>query len=250
MFELKNKAIFLADAHENEQRDGFLRFLLALKEAKIECEQLILMGDIFDLLVGEISATHHFAKPYIELLEGLSTRIEIIYLEGNHDFNLSKFFKQVKVIPIQKQPLNLQCKQRLKFTERSLNLEYKTTEFFNLQALKLSHGDIFLKFFLSLALRSLRGHFLLSVLNLLDRLTKNSLSNKIKKNQTKKNLFYKINNFDDLARQRFKRYDVKNGLVIEGHYHQNFILNEDEIKYINLPSFAYKESFFVVECCQ
>ncbi|HED0776796.1 TPA: UDP-2,3-diacylglucosamine diphosphatase, partial [Campylobacter jejuni] len=29
------------------------------------------MGDIFDLLIGEISATHEFAKPYIELLEEL-----------------------------------------------------------------------------------------------------------------------------------------------------------------------------------
>ncbi|EIQ3291333.1 UDP-2,3-diacylglucosamine diphosphatase, partial [Campylobacter coli] len=27
------------------------------------------MGDIFDLLIGEISATHEFAKPYIKLLE-------------------------------------------------------------------------------------------------------------------------------------------------------------------------------------
>ncbi|EAK3977886.1 UDP-2,3-diacylglucosamine diphosphatase, partial [Campylobacter coli] len=25
------------------------------------------MGDIFDLLIGEISATHEFAKPYIKL---------------------------------------------------------------------------------------------------------------------------------------------------------------------------------------
>ncbi|EAI3217957.1 UDP-2,3-diacylglucosamine diphosphatase, partial [Campylobacter jejuni] len=35
------------------------------------------------MLIGEISATHEFAKPYIELLEELALKIEIIYLEGN-----------------------------------------------------------------------------------------------------------------------------------------------------------------------
>ncbi|EAI7227868.1 UDP-2,3-diacylglucosamine diphosphatase, partial [Campylobacter coli] len=36
----------------------------------------------------------------------------------------------------------------------------------------------------------------------------------------------------------------------EGHYHQNLILDEKDIKYFNLASFAYERSFFVVECCQ
>ncbi|EAI9968245.1 UDP-2,3-diacylglucosamine diphosphatase, partial [Campylobacter jejuni] len=86
----------MADAHENEQRKEFWEFLQTLKKGKISTPQLILMGDIFDLLIGEISATHEFAKPYIELLEELALKIEIIYLEGNHDFNLSCFFKRVK----------------------------------------------------------------------------------------------------------------------------------------------------------
>ncbi len=62
------------------------------------------MGDIFDLLIGEISATHEFAKPYIELLEELALKIEIIYLEGNHDFNLSCFFKRVKFLTYKSSP--------------------------------------------------------------------------------------------------------------------------------------------------
>ncbi|EPA1149729.1 UDP-2,3-diacylglucosamine diphosphatase, partial [Campylobacter jejuni] len=78
---LQNGAILIADAHENEQRKGFWEFLQALKKGKISTPQLILMGDIFDLLIGEISATHEFAKPYIELLEELALKIEIIYLE-------------------------------------------------------------------------------------------------------------------------------------------------------------------------
>lgn len=76
----------------------------SLKKGKISTPQLILMGDIFDLLIGEISATHEFAKPYIELLEELALKIEIIYLEGNHDFNLSCFFKRVKILTYKSSP--------------------------------------------------------------------------------------------------------------------------------------------------
>ncbi|MFK0410427.1 metallophosphoesterase, partial [Campylobacter jejuni] len=104
---LQNGAILIADAHENEQRKGFWEFLQALKKGKISTPQLILIGDIFDLLIGEISATHEFAKPYIELLEELALKIEIIYLEGNHDFNLSCFFKRVKIFNLQEQPIKL-----------------------------------------------------------------------------------------------------------------------------------------------
>ncbi|HED6840555.1 TPA: UDP-2,3-diacylglucosamine diphosphatase, partial [Campylobacter coli] len=35
-----------------------------------------------------------------------------------------------------------------------------------------------------------------------------------------------------------------------GHYHQNLILDEKDVKYFNLASFAYERSFFVVECYQ
>ncbi|EAL5650272.1 UDP-2,3-diacylglucosamine diphosphatase, partial [Campylobacter lari] len=89
---IKENAVFIADAHENENRRGFWEFLQALKNDEIQTTQLFLMGDIFDLLIYEIKATHKFAMPYIELLEELAKKIEIIYLEGNHDFNLARFF--------------------------------------------------------------------------------------------------------------------------------------------------------------
>ncbi|HEC1767495.1 TPA: metallophosphoesterase, partial [Campylobacter lari] len=102
---IKENAIFIADAHENENRRGFWEFLQTLKNKKIQTPQLFLMGDIFDLLIYEVKATHDFAKAYINLLEELADEIEIIYLEGNHDFNLTKFFKKVKVFSIKQQPL-------------------------------------------------------------------------------------------------------------------------------------------------
>lgn len=192
------------------------------------------MGDIFDLLIGEISATHEFAKPYIELLEELALRIEIIYLEGNHDFNLAYFFQRVKIFNLQKQPIKLHIS---KGNISALNPSF----------IKLAHGDIFLPRLLQFTLKSLRNHYLLIFLNFLNIITRNFISKKILQNQNKKNLFYPIKDFENLAKKRYERYENLGFWVCEGHYHQNHQINEENIKYFNLASFAYKRSFFVVE---
>lgn len=251
---LKNKAIFIADAHENSQRKGFLEFLNAIDSGKITTSQLILMGDMFDMLVGEISATHEFATPYIILLEKLANKgIEVLYVEGNHDFNLKRLFARVKVYPLQKQPLTLQNSKKItikraKFGTNGLEFIDKDFEFKDISNLVLAHGDIFLPPFLAFILKSLRNPFLLRGLNFINKIFKNKLSAQILANQKKKNLFYQIADFNALARQRYSRYGVNKALVIEGHYHQNLIINTKECKYINLPTFAYERSFFVVEC--
>ena len=54
----------------------------------------------------------------------------------------------------------------------------------------------------------------------------------------------------NLAKERYKKYENLGFWVCEGHYHQNLILDEKDVKYFNLASFAYERSFFVVECCQ
>ncbi len=197
------------------------------------------MGDIFDLLIGEISATHEFAKPYIKLLEELALKMEIIYLEGNHDFNLARFFQRVKIFSLQEQPLKLNL-----HTSKGKNTDFKNS------FITLAHGDIFLSPCLQFTLKSLRNHYLLIFLNFLNQISSNSISNKILKNQNKKNLFYKIENFKNLAKERYEKYGNLGFWVCEGHYHQNLILDEKDIKYFNLASFAYERSFFVVECCQ
>lgn len=251
---LENKAIFIADAHENSQRKGFLEFLRAVDSGEITTPQLIIMGDMFDMLVGEISATHEFATPYIILLEKLANKgIEVLYIEGNHDFNVKRFFHQVKVYPLQKQPLTLQNLQKItikraKFGTKGLEFVGKGIEFKDLSSVVLAHGDIFLPPFLALALKSLRISFLLRGLNIIDKIFKNKLSAHIVANQKKKNLFYQITDFNALAQQRYAQYGVDRALIIEGHYHQNVIINTKECKYINLPTFAYERSFFVVEC--
>ncbi|MCV3487393.1 UDP-2,3-diacylglucosamine diphosphatase [Campylobacter lari] len=183
------------------------------------------MGDIFDLLIYEVKATHDFAKTYIDLLEELANEIEIIYLEGNHDFNLAKFFKKVKVFSIKQQPLLCE------FQDKTL--------------VKLAHGDIFLKPFLQFCLKRLRNHYLLCFLNFINEISGQKITNKILQNQNKKQLVRKIHNFDMIVKNRIKNYESR--FIIEGHYHQDVFFEFESIKYLNLPTFAYKESFFIVK---
>lgn len=250
---LKNGAIFIADAHENEGRKYFLEFLNALDNEKIHTPQLILMGDIFDMLVWQISATHNFAAPYITLLEKLANKgIEVLYIEGNHDFNVRQFFSKVKVFSLQNQPLFLQNEsvirvESAKFTPNKLEFVGKNAEFKELSGVILAHGDIFLTPLLAFALKSLRNPFLLKLLNFVNQFVQGKISTRILAHQKKKNLFYQIDNFDKIARKRYTKYLSNNALVVEGHYHQNTIINTKECKYINLPTFAYERSFFVVE---
>ncbi|MCR6576176.1 metallophosphoesterase [Campylobacter insulaenigrae] len=227
MIHIKENAIFIADAHENKNRRGFWKFLQALKNNQIQTKQLFLMGDIFDLLIYEVKATHAFAKPYIELLEELADNIEIIYLEGNHDFNLEKFFVKVKVYSISKQPLVCEFED-IKHTK-----------------VKLAHGDIFLKPLLQFLLKSLRNHYLLYFLNFLNFICKEKITYEILNSQEKKYLTRKISNFESLVKDRMKKYQMN--FIIEGHYHQDVFLKLDNIKYLNLATFAYKESFFIVK---
>ena len=252
--ELKNKAFLIADAHENEQRQGFLELLKALESGKIHTPQLIIMGDMFDVLVGEIKATHKFAAPYVNLLESLAGQgVEVFYLEGNHDFNLANLFEKVQVFPLQNQPLILKCAQNLslkkaKFTQNSLKFSKEKAEFQGISQTALAHGDIFLPRFLAFLLKTLRKPFLLKFLNLLDSLAFGKFSAKIKENQKQKNLFYNIENFKEIAAQRYDKYRLNGALVVEGHYHQDTFISSEARKYINLPTFAHERSFFVVEC--
>lgn len=251
MLNIKNNAVFIADAHENEYRKDFLKFLLLIEKKEIKTNQLILMGDIFDILIHNIKSSHNFAMPYIKILENIaSSGIEVIYLEGNHDFNIKKFFKNIKVFTIKDQPIILQNYNNLIFKKICIKNDklilLENLIFQNIKNIKLAHGDIFLCPFVSFVLKILRNNVLLSVLNFLNIICCNKLYLKILKKQKYKNLHYKIDNFDEIAKQRYIKYQSTN-LVIEGHFHQGYIINSSNIKYINLPGFANNQIFFIVE---
>ncbi|CAD7289280.1 UDP-2,3-diacylglucosamine hydrolase [Campylobacter majalis] len=222
---IKDKAIFVSDAHVNENRAEFLTLLNDINSGKIATPQLFLMGDIFDFLVGYGEYCQNFYAQYIELINEISQKIQVYFIEGNHDFRVGKIFPNAKVYEISKQPV-------------SFNIANKT--------LQIAHGDIFLPFVSKYALLFLRLIWFLKLMNFIDKMINFKISKWILNRLKYKKLDYKIKNFKDYIAPKLKHYDAD--IVIEGHYHQGKILNIKEKLYVNLPCFAFEQSYFIVEC--
>ena len=202
---LQKGAIFIADAHYPNHGREFLSFLQDIKDGKIKTPQLILMGDIFDLLVGNSSYLKQKFKNEIELIDSIAKDIEVIYIEGNHDFNLKPLFKNVLTVPIKNQPFIMQSGK---------------------QQIALSHGDKYCMGTLYyIYTKIIRNPFILKLI------PETYAKNKLQKMKNKK-ICKEIKDFKHLVRKIVKNY--KSNLIIEGHYHQGVIIDN----YVSLPSFA------------
>jgi len=84
-----DRAIFLADAHLNQDDIHSRNFLALATLAAAEKIPLFLLGDVFDLWFGSPGLTFSFQKPIVERLRQLrSGGLRIYYVEGNRDFYL------------------------------------------------------------------------------------------------------------------------------------------------------------------
>ena len=220
---IKEDAIFVADSHYNERRNEFLIFLQKFESGEIKTEQLFLMGDMFDFISGE---SKYFVKRNQELLDcinRLSKDMEIIYLEGNHDYNMKSLFDNVQVVSRDEQPLVMR---------------------YNEQSVALSHGDIFVgdKSY-DLYCKIIRNKPLLHFLNFID--INNFISKKIYYTLIKKEICRKISHFEEIVKKRLKWYNED--IVIEGHFHQGdeYIINKQ--RYKNIPSLTCAQEYVRLE---
>lgn len=220
---IQNEAIFVADSHYNEKNKEFLLFLKKIESKEILCSQLFLMGDMIDFISGE---SRYFIKQnyqVIELLNKLSKDIQIVYLEGNHDYNLKSIFPNINVIKRENQPLLAKLE--------------------NNQTISLSHGDNFINWKYDLYCKIIRNTFFLQFMNLID--INFFISKKIENTLVNKNICHKMNNFKQIVEKRIKNY--KTDIVIEGHYHQGDIYNINNKKYVNIPSLCCQKEYVKIK---
>jgi len=215
---LEDNAIFVADSHFNSKNREFLVFLEELDSKKIDTHQLILMGDNFDFLSGESKYFIKQNKILIDLLNKLSLSIEIVYLEGNHDYNLQKLFPNIKVYKREKQPLLGKYKEK---------------------TIALSHGDNFINWQYDLYCFIIRNPILLKFLNMID--FGNFISKKIDSSLLEKNICHKMQAYKKLVAKRINNY--KTDIIIEGHYHQGSTFEFENKKYINIPSLCCDKKY-------
>lgn len=90
------RALFLADAHLYRPEDRNYRTLLDFLESQSgQVDLLVLLGDIFEFWAGDRKRLHPSYAPLLNCLEKLhrgGTRL--VYVEGNHDFDLGRHFTE------------------------------------------------------------------------------------------------------------------------------------------------------------
>ncbi len=216
--QIKENAIFIADAHYPHHGDEFLKILQDLDNLRLEIPQLFLMGDIFDLLFGYNQYIKTFSNQAITILQKISKKIDIYYFEGNHDFCLKEIFPHIKIYNRDEQPVKFRLNSRDVY---------------------LSHGDLFevgLKY--NIYSKIVRNRFILTILL---PFQKQIIDFQMRKLRDKK-ICYKFIDFK-LKIDRIKRAYPKNSLIVEAHFHQAKIFKD----YISLPSLACQKEIAIIK---
>ncbi len=221
-------AVLVSDAHYCDKRPQLFPFLQAIAHGDIPATQLILMGDIFDLLFGPIALTLERNRNVIDLIDAISEKMEVIYLEGNHDFLLQNVFQNITPIPIAKQPLSAYCDAR---------------------PLLLSHGDYGSDWKYRLYTALIRSRPVMHLLDAIDRISAHGIIRWLDGYLSRKEDCYEIADFESIVRRRYPEHELRGEkpFVIEGHFHQNRYYNYENFEYFNLGAFACNERYYVVK---
>jgi len=227
---LQEGAVLIADAHCAPWRTPFIDFLHALESGEIVTPQLILMGDIFDMLYGPIQRSYRYNTEGIDLLNRLSKKMEIIYLEGNHDFLLSDLFPDMTVIRRENQPMVMDYEEK---------------------KVALSHGDSSMGLGYEIYTALIRNPLLLAFLRTLDTVGGGFIVKWLESQMKRKSHCRTIEDFERLIQGRLKSFENDSfDVLIEGHFHQNRSIKFPQFDYINVGAFACNERYFTVQSNQ
>ncbi len=226
-FELKPGALLVADAHYSDKRPELLGFLKAVAAKELPATQLILMGDIFDLLFGGIPVTQQRNAEAVATIRQIASEMEVVYLEGNHDFQLSRVFPQIKVFPLNRQPV------ACRFGDRNV---------------LLAHGDWGTDLGYRIYTAMIRSRTVLWILNLINSLSSQAIIKWLDNYLDQKEDCSEFNGFEAYIKGRIERLDLTNiDDFIEGHFHQNKGFEAGNCRYFNLGAFACNQRYYEVQ---
>ncbi len=100
------RTVFLADAHLRRPEERNYRALLTfLAEQEGKTDLLVILGDLFEFLIGyPVQEFPHYRPIFDSLLSIKSAGTRVIYCEGNHDFHLGSFFTETVGIELHSGP--------------------------------------------------------------------------------------------------------------------------------------------------
>jgi UDP-2,3-diacylglucosamine hydrolase len=91
------KAVFISDLHIKDPNDkaALLYQSFCSHEKTEQSHQVYLLGDIFDLLIGDhYSYTKKYEFFFQSIVKFLNSGKTVIFIEGNHDFHFEKTIKK------------------------------------------------------------------------------------------------------------------------------------------------------------
>jgi len=224
---LKEGAWLIADAHYAHYQRTFYSFLSSFTPSELP-PQIILMGDIFDLLFGHAPNSIAPNMEMVQLLQTISQTCEVIYLEGNHDFGLDSIFgESIRVIKRADQPLMATLGN---------------------QTIALHHGDILQGIGYEIYTALIRHPWIDRLLNRIDTLKQGAIIQWLENYNRQKDPCYRIEAFEsrickrlDQLMERFN-FDI----WVEGHQHQDRSLEYRGRYYRNIPAFICGNYWVVV----
>ncbi len=212
-------ALFVADSHYPNHGDELKTLLEKIESDQIVTTQLFLMGDIFDLLFGYNDYILEFSSQTIELINRLSSKIEVVYLEGNHDFCLQEIFPKAKLYKREEQPLFAKMGKK---------------------SVALAHGDRYgVTLCYKIYAKLLRSKLTLTLLKPFEKIIIDTQMRKLKA----KKICKKIKDFETIINRITSKYPKEIDFIVEGHFHQATVVD----RYISLPSLVCQKEYCVAK---
>lgn len=223
--QIKEGAYIVSDAHYSHLRPELLTLIRQIHTKQLRPTQLIFMGDIFDALFGSINFTCQQNSEMIKLVNEIAQEIEVIYLEGNHDFKLQGIFSNVRVHSIKEQPVEA---------------------YYQGKKIYLAHGDFDGDLLYRLYTSFIRNSVVLFILKYIDIVSNHAILKNLDRYLSKKNDCKAFDGFEEFITERLANKYVCD-YFIEGHFHQNRAFKIADIHYINLAAFACNQRYFIVK---
>ena len=107
--------LFISDLHLDEKRPEITRaFFSFLKEKASEADQLYILGDFFEVWIGD-DAISAFHSEIIQALKKLSLQCNLFFMHGNRDFLVGNRFADLSGATLLSEPttISLQGKNTL-----------------------------------------------------------------------------------------------------------------------------------------
>jgi len=234
--ELSEDAVFVADSHWRANDEELLVCLDSLQSS-----QVLLMGDIAQMLVGNLATSRESNKALLERIKKLSEHSCVYWFEGNHDFGLEALthnLPKVKFIPRTHQPLIASFQGKI---------------------VSLAHGDLFLNKRYRIYISVLNSRFGLGVLRGVDWLSRGWVYRTLQTSIDSKHIRAFKGEYEGFCMRRIesykkyflRRYNTTPQAIIEGHFHLGHSMKAEqegrEILYVGLPSFYVDGRIFRLE---